>query len=373
MDHIDCVVAGGGVIGIAIARALARAGREVVIIEAESTIGAHTSSRNSEVIHAGIYYASDSLKARFCVGGLKRLYTYCQERNIAHQQTGKLIVATHPNELPTLDAILAQARANGVAQIEQIPAEEAMRMEPQLHCVGALHSPLTGIFDSHALMLSMLGEAEDAAAMIAFNNRVASVAVEADRFVIQTDGEEPGLLACNHFINAAGHGAWAIARSTAGLSEQHIPPHYLSKGSYYALTGYQTPFERLVYPVPGDGSLGIHFTRDLGGGARFGPDVLWLKGEDLDYSVPQNRGLAFAEAIRTYWPALPDGSLTPSYCGIRPKLVPSGTPPADFVIQSRKDHGIEGLVQLFGIESPGLTACLVIADYVAGLVSGEIR
>ncbi|MCP4315065.1 MAG: NAD(P)/FAD-dependent oxidoreductase [Hyphomicrobiales bacterium] len=373
MDHIDCMVAGGGVIGLAIARSLARVGREVVIVEAENIIGSHTSSRNSEVIHAGIYYATDSLKARFCVASINRLYAYCRERNIPHKQTGKLIVATHDEELPKLKSIYAQAIANGTPGMREIPAADAIALEPELNCVGALHSPMTGIVDSHALMLSLQGEAEDAGSMIAFCSRVSSVRAGNGKFFVQIEGDQPYAMSSDYFINAAGHGAWDIARSMTGLQKDHIPPHYLSKGSYYSLSGHTCPFETLVYPVPGDGSLGIHFTRDLAGQARFGPNVLWMEGEELDYSVPQDRGAEFTEAIRTYWPGLPDGALMPSYCGIRPKLVSSGVPAADFLIQSRDDHGVDGLVQLFGIESPGLTSCLVIGDYVAALVTQESR
>ncbi|MEM9106615.1 MAG: NAD(P)/FAD-dependent oxidoreductase [Pseudomonadota bacterium] len=371
MDHIDCLVAGGGVIGIAIARALAQAGRDVVIVEAETMIGTHTSSRNSEVLHAGIYYAANSLKAKLCVEGIRRLYAYCNERAIPHLQTGKLIVATHEAEMSQLHSILAHARNNQVAEIDEISAKEAMAMEPELFCVGALHSPRTGIIDSHALMLSLLGEAQDAGAMLAYGSRIDAVRRDGDRFVVEIAGDQPYTMSCDCFINAAGHGAWDIARSLADLRPESIPPHILSKGSYYALTGHTSPFEQLVYPIPGDGSLGIHFTRDLAGQARFGPDVLWMEGEMLDYSVPQDKAEEFTIAIRTYWPGIPDNALMPSYCGIRPKMVPSGHPAADFVIQSSSDHGITGLVQLFGIESPGLTSCLVIADYVKTLVSQD--
>jgi L-2-hydroxyglutarate oxidase LhgO len=373
MEHIDCMIAGAGVIGLAIARSLAFSGREVVIVEAENMIGSHTSSRNSEVIHAGIYYAAGSLKAKFCVEGLRRLYAYCRERNISHAQTGKLIVATSEAEMPQLHSILAHAQANGVDEIHEIPAAEAMALESQVFCVGALHSPRTGIVDSHGLMLSLLGEAEDAGAMIAYCSRVSAVEAAQDRFIVQIEGDQSYEMSCDSFINAAGHGAWDIARSIRALEARHVPPHYLSKGNYYALSGHSSPFKRLVYPVPGDGSLGIHFTRDLAGQARFGPNVQWMEGEVLDYTVETGREAEFAEAIRTYWPGLPDGALMPSYCGIRPKLVPSGSPAADFMIQSPAEHGITGLVQLFGLESPGLTSCLVIGDHVAALVARDFR
>ncbi|MEX3008006.1 NAD(P)/FAD-dependent oxidoreductase [Hoeflea sp. TYP-13] len=373
MDHIDCIVAGAGVIGLAIARSLAKAGRDVVIVEAEDIIGSHTSSRNSEVIHAGIYYAANSLKARFCVEGKKALYAYCKDRNIPHERTGKLIVASEGEDLPKLKSIHEHALANGVDDIREMSADEAKALEPELRCIAALHSPSTGIIDSHALMLSLLGEAEDAGAMVAFGSTVSSVQADNGKFIVSVEGEQPYTVSCSTFVNAAGHGAWDIARSMKSLKNELIPPHYLSKGSYYSLSGHRSPFRQLIYPVPGDGSLGIHFTRDLAGQARFGPDVLWMEGETLDYSVPQDRGAEFEKAIRTYWPGLPDGALMPSYCGIRPKLVWSGKPAADFLIQSRADHGIDGLVQLFGIESPGLTSCLVIGDYVATLATKESR
>lgn len=371
MDHVDCIVAGAGVLGLAIARSLALRGRDVVVVEAEDMIGTQTSSRNSEVIHAGIYYAAGSLKARFCVAGKKALYAYCAERGIPHERTGKLIVATDDGQRATLQSIHAHAIANGVDDIRAIQAEEAINYEPELFCVSALHSPSSGIIDSHALMLSLQGDAEDAGTMIAFNSRVVAVRPQADGFEIDVEGDGAHTLSCNTFINAAGHGAWAIARAIEGLGRDRIPPHYLSKGNYYALSGHKSPFSQLIYPVPGDGSLGIHFTRDLAGQARFGPDVHWMEGETLDYTVVTGQEQVFAEAIRTYWPGLPDNALMPSYCGIRPKMVPTGHAPADFLVQSPRDSGIAGLVQLFGMESPALTSCLVIGEHVADLAGEE--
>ncbi|WP_136660330.1 NAD(P)/FAD-dependent oxidoreductase [Nitratireductor sp. XY-223] len=370
MDHVDCIVAGAGVLGLAVARALALRGRDVIIVEAEGMIGTQTSSRNSEVIHAGIYYAAGSLKARFCVEGKKALYAYCAERGIPHERTGKLIVATDDSQRATLQSIHEHAVENGV-DIRAISAEEAIEYEPELHCVSALHSPSTGIIDSHALMLSLQGEAEDAGAMIAFNSKVIAVRPQRQGFVLDVQGDGTYTLSCKTFVNAAGHGAWEIARSIEGLGSSLIPPHYLSKGNYYALSGHKSPFRQLIYPVPGDGSLGIHFTRDLAGQARFGPDVHWMEGETLDYTVVTGQEQAFTDAIRTYWPGLPENALMPSYCGIRPKMVPSGHAPADFMIQSPDENGISGLVQLFGMESPALTSCLVIGDHVAGLAADE--
>ncbi|MCY6381624.1 NAD(P)/FAD-dependent oxidoreductase [Hoeflea prorocentri] len=373
MDHVNCIVAGAGVIGIATARALALAGRDVVIIEAEDIIGSHTSSRNSEVIHAGIYYAENSLKASFCVSGKMALYDYCRDRAIPHEQTGKLIVATRNEDLDTLASIHRHALANGVDDIRQISAEEAVESEPELSCIAALHSPSTGIVDSHALILSMLGEAEDRGTMVAFGTKVASVRPDGRRFIVAFEGDDADAVSCDIFINAAGHGAWDIARSIPRLPAGIVPPHLLSKGNYYSLSGHPCPFRQLIYPVPGDGSLGIHFTRDLAGQARFGPDVFWMDGEELDYTVLDDRADDFAEAIRTYWPALPDNALAPSYCGIRPKMVGSGQPAADFVIRSPKQNGFNGLVQLFGMESPGLTGCLVIGEYVADMALKDFR
>ena len=369
MDHIDCIVAGGGVVGLGIARALALAGREVVIIEAENIVGSHTSARNSEVIHAGIYYAAGSLKARLCVSGKPALYTYCQDHGIGHERTGKLIVAAREEDLPGLASIREHALANGVDDIRAISAQEAMALEPELFCVGALSSPSTGIVDSHALMLALRGDAEDAGAMIAFNSRVTSLEPADGRLKVCVGGAEPSVVTCNDFVNAAGHGAWDIARSVPGLSAGAIPPHLLSKGNYYALSGHATPFRQLIYPMPGDGSLGIHFTRDLAGQARFGPDVEWMEGEELDYNVATGKEKLFEDDIRSYWPNLPANALVPSYCGIRPKMIGTGMAPADFIIQSPRDNGIDGLTQLFGMESPGLTSCLSIGDYVAQIVA----
>ncbi len=365
MDHVECVVAGAGAIGLAAARALAMEGCEVVVVEAEQMIGTQTSSRSSEVIHAGIYYPTGSLKARFCVAGREALYAYCAERGIAHARTGKLIVATSDDDLPRLEALHTQAHANGVSNVVRISADEARAMEPELQCIAALHSPSTGIFDSHGLMLSYQGEAEDHGAMIAFGSRLTGITPRSDQLILNIDGETQTEISCSTLINAAGHGAWDVARHVTGLAKETIPPHYLAKGNYYALNGGKAPFRHLVYPMPGDGNLGTHFTLDLAGQARFGPDVEWLDGETLDYEVATDRGPAFEQAVRSYWPGLPEKSLVPSYSGIRPKVVGSGMPPGDFIIQTQAEHGIAGLIQLFGIESPGLTASLAIGDAIA--------
>jgi L-2-hydroxyglutarate oxidase LhgO len=366
MDKVECVVVGAGLVGLAVARALARAGREVVILEAEDAIGTHTSSRNSEVIHAGIYYPKGSLKARACVEGRQRLYEYCETHGVPHRRCGKLIVATNENQVLELKSIQKKAHENGVADVVEIPAAEAMRMEPALHCVAALLSPSTGIIDSHALMLAYLGDAEDAGAMLALKSPLTKVLASNSGF--EVDSTETRIKA-RIFINSAGMRAPSVARSIEGFPTEKVPPEYYAKGNYYSLTG-RPPFSRLVYPVPEPGGLGVHVTLDLAGQARFGPDVEWIERFDprTDYAVDPKRSERFYAAIRRYWPALPDGALAPGYSGIRPKISGPKEPAADFVVQGPAQHGVAGLVNLFGIESPGLTASLALADDVAALL-----
>lgn len=365
MDQVDCIVVGAGVVGLAIARELAARGFEVLILEAADAIGTETSSRNSEVIHAGIYYPAGSLKAQLCVAGRDMLYPYCSERGVPHARCGKLIAATSPEQAPVLAAIEAAANANGAGDLKRITADEARVLEPALHCTAALLSPATGIVDSHALMLALLGDAENSGAALSLSTRVASGRVESGRIVLQTldavsgDGFE---IAAKHVVNAAGLGAVALARSIKGLGAAFIPKLYYAKGNYFSVTG-RAPFSRLIYPVPEPGGLGVHLTLDLNGVARFGPDVEWTN--DIDYRVDPSRAESFYGEIRKYWPALVDGSLQPAYSGIRPKLSARGEPNADFIIQDASTHGVENLVNLFGIESPGLTSCLAIADHVA--------
>jgi L-2-hydroxyglutarate oxidase LhgO len=362
VDEVECVVAGAGVIGLAAARALTLAGHEVLVLERARTIGFETSSRNSEVIHSGIYYPKDSLKATTCVEGRRRLYAYCRARGVAHAQLGKIIVASDEAELPALDRIAAAARANGVDDLERLDAAQAQRLEPELHCVAALLSPSTGIIDSHALMLAYEGEAEAAGAAIVLRTPILSGNVRADGFELTTGGDEPGALRCRYLVNAAGLYAPALARVIEGVPRETVPAAYFCRGVYFTLSG-KTPFRRLVYPVPPAGGLGVHITLDLAGQARFGPDVEWVSA--VDYTVDPARGEAFYAAVRRYWPGLRDGALQPGYAGIRPKISGPTEPAADFVVQGPATHGVPGLVNLYGIESPGLTASLALADEVA--------
>lgn len=365
MEQVDCIVVGAGVVGLAVARELALAGREVLVLEAEEGIGTGTSSRNSEVIHAGIYYPAGSLMARFCVEGRKRLYAYCAERGVAHSNCGKLIVATDAAEAEKLVGIQARAAANG-AELHLLTREDALAMEPALACTAALHSPSTGIIDSHAYMLALQGDAENAGATCVFHTPVPGGRVTNSGIEIATGGAEPMRLTCRTLVNAAGLGAQGLGRAIQGLPAEKVPGLWYAKGNYFSLTG-RNPFSRLIYPVPVPGGLGTHLTIDLGGQARFGPDVEWV--DSLDYEVDPRRGDSFYAAIRRYWPALPDGALIPGYAGIRPKTVPPGAPAQDFTVQGPRDHGVPGLVNLFGIESPGLTASLAIAAHVAEVIA----
>jgi L-2-hydroxyglutarate oxidase LhgO len=361
VESVDCVVVGAGVVGLAVARALALAGREVLVLEAAEGIGTETSSRNSEVIHAGIYYPAGSLIARTCVAGKKLLYGYCAERGVPFRNCGKLIVATDEEEAGKLESIKARAAANGVDDMRLISAEEAKAMEPALHCTAALVSPSTGIIDSHAFMLALQGDAENAGAVFAFHAPVEGGRVAEEGVELRVGGAEPMALRCRLLLNSAGLHAPKLARSLEGMPAAHVPTAYYAKGNYFTLTG-RSPFTRLIYPVPVPGGLGTHLTIDLGGQARFGPDVEWV--DRIDYAVDPRRGDSFYAAIRRYWPELPAGALEPGYSGIRPKIVPPGAPAQGFVVQGRAVHGVPGLVNLFGIESPGLTASLALAEHV---------
>lgn len=370
MDQVGCVVIGAGVVGLAIARALALSGHDVVILETEPQFGQGVSSRNSEVIHAGFYYPTGSVRAALCVEGRERLYRYCQERGIGHRRPGKLIVATAPAQLARLNELYLQGLANGVSDLCLLDAGDVRNLEPAVRAVGGLLSPSTGIIDSHALMLSLLGDAEDHGAVLARGTPFLAADQVGDGFVLYTGGQEPARLHCRQLINAAGLGAWNVAGNIAGYESAAIPPRYYAKGSYFALQGRAAPFRRLIYPIPEDGGLGVHLTLDLGGQGRFGPDVEWLGDGPLDYRVDPHRAEAFYRCIRLYWPDLPDGSLVPAYCGIRPKLSGPGERPADFLIQTQAQHGVAGLVHLFGIESPGLTASLALGQHVAKHLTG---
>jgi len=361
MDSVDCVVIGAGVVGIAVARALARAGREVLVLEAAEGIGTQTSSRNSEVIHAGIYYPGNSLMARLCVRGKWQLYDFCRTRGVPHRNCGKLIVATDALESEKLDAIRARAAVNGVADLRKLSAAEARALEPNLACTAALLSPSTGIIDSHAYMLALQGEAEASGALFVFHSPVERGQVTEDGIELHIAGAEPMALLARLVVNSAGLHAPALAARIAGMPAEHIPTAYYAKGNYFTLAG-RSPFARLIYPVPVPGGLGVHLTIDLGGQARFGPDVEWVSA--LDYTVDPARAEVFYAAVRRYWPALKDGALQPGYSGIRPKIVPPAVAGQDFVVQARNTHGVDGLINLFGIESPGLTAAIALAEYV---------
>ena len=365
IEQVDTVVIGAGVVGLAVARAFALAGREVIVLEQESTIGTGTSSRNSEVIHAGIYYPPGSLKARLCVAGRHALYPFLAGRGIAHRRCGKLIVATDLAQIPGLEMLHAQARANGVADLRMLAAREARALEPQLACVAALESPSTGIVDSHAFMLGLRGEAEAHGAAIAFRSPLLAAHIRNGAIELEVGGAEPMRLFAQTVVNCAGLFAQDVARSIEGFPAERIPPTHYCKGNYFSLSG-RSPFSRLVYPAPEAAGLGMHLTLDLAGRARFGPDVEWI--EQIDYDVDPGRAEVFYGAIRSYWPGLKDGALQPAYSGIRPKLRPRGEPACDFLIQGPADHGVAGLVNLFGIESPGLTASLAIGDTVRELL-----
>jgi L-2-hydroxyglutarate oxidase LhgO len=368
MEQVDAVVVGAGVVGLAVARALALRGREVIVLEAAAAIGTGSSSRNSEVIHAGIYYAAGSLKARLCVTGRELLYRYCEERGLGHSRCGKLIVATSQAQADGLPAILARAAANGVDDLRLLQRAEALALEPQLDCVAALLSPSTGIVDSHALMLALQGDLENAGGMIAFQSALLSAECSEAGIVLRSvDGTT---LRARAVVNAAGLQAPTLAAKFSGLDKRHLPTAYYAKGNYFTLAG-RAPFERLIYPAPDPAAhlagLGVHLTLDLGGQARFGPDVEWVDSAD-ELRVDPARGEAFYAEIRKYWPGLPDAALQPGYAGIRPKISGPGEPGRDFVLQGPAVHGLHGLVNLFGIESPGLTSSLAIGEAVAGLL-----
>jgi len=373
LERIDCLVVGAGVVGLAVARALAEAGREVIVVDQADGIGTGTSSRNSEVIHAGIYYPPGSLKAELCVRGRRRLYEYCESHGVEHRRCGKLIVATRDEDRPKLDAVAERARASGVTDLRSLSRSEALAMEPALACASALWSPSTGIVDSHGFMTALLGDAERAGALLALLTPVLEARREGRGWWVRTGGADELELEASWIVNCAGLHAQGMARRMHGFPEAAVLPLHLAKGHYFSLRG-RSPFSHLIYPTPTDGGLGVHLTLDLGGQARFGPDVEWLADPDpdhIDYFVDAARAAAFEADIRRYWPGLGDGALLPAYTGVRPKLSGSGAAAADFHIAGPAEHGCPGVVQLFGIESPGLTASLAIGEEVRRRVVGE--
>ena len=366
---MQVLVVGAGVVGLAVAREIASRGHDVVVAEATGGIGNGISSRNSEVIHAGMYYPAGSLRAFHCTEGRRRLYSFCADHGVPFRKSGKLIVATHADEEAKIADIFERGRQNGVEGLEMIGAGMATRLEPALSCTAALLSPETGIVDSHALMLALCGDVEAAGGAIAFDTPVEAVAAAGSSgYEVAFGGREPTRLMMDAVVNAAGLGAQKLAHAVEGLDPLLIPPLVMAKGNYFGCSGRRA-FERLIYPAPVDGGLGTHLTLDLAGRMRFGPDVEWIERED--YAVDAGRAEAFYASIRRYWPGLPDGALYPDYAGIRPKLGGPGAAQADFVIQGPESHGLARLVNLFGIESPGLTASLSLAVAVADRVCAD--
>lgn len=364
-ENVECVVIGAGVVGLAVARELAQAGHETLVLESERHIGTGTSSRNSEVIHAGIYYSPGSLKARLCVAGKQLLYDYCTARGVSHLRCGKLIVATDASQLAVLEKIRALAASNGVHDLALLDAAACRELEPELNCVAALQSPSTGIIDSHHLMLSLQGDLEAAGGMVVFAAPVVGGECSETDIVLAVGGGADLQLRARRVVNCAGLYAQDIAARLVGLKRDSVPPIYYAKGNYYALTR-RSPFKRLIYPAPESAGLGVHLTLDMAGRARFGPDVEWV--DSINYDVDPQRSASFYDEIRKYWPTLPDGALTPAYSGIRPKLQAPGEPAADFMIGTAREHGVTGLINLFGIESPGLTASLALGRLVCELL-----
>ncbi len=370
-EQLDCVVIGAGVVGLAVARELALVDREVFVIEHETTIGVGNSSRNSEVIHARIYYAPSSLKARLCVEGRDLLYRYCKEQVISHRRCGKLIVATSKQQLLQLEDLEKQANLNGVGDLQRLTPEEVSRMEPGIVCVGALYSPSTGIIDSHGLMLSLQKDVEENGAMMVFRHRVKAGRPVSGRVELSIEDLSAGStmkIAARTVVNAAGLGAIPMAEGIHSLDSSFIPQQRMAKGNYFRLIG-ASPVSRLVYPLPVPGGLGVHITIDLAGRVRFGPDVEWIN--EVEHQVDERRSVDFYESIRSYYPGLADHSLIPDYAGIRPKIVINGETSNDFLISGPHQHRISGLINLFGIESPGLTASLSIAKLVCRITNSD--
>ena len=378
METVDCIVVGAGVVGLAIAREMALQGHETIVLEREHAFGTISSARNSEVIHAGIYYPPNSLKAKLCVQGNRMLYEYCRTHQVTTHACGKLIVATSRSQADALQALLFKAQQNGVPDIKLITAKEAKLLEPDLECDAALLSKSTGIVDSHGLMLSLLGGFEDAGGMIAYQASLLHAKAMGEHatqgFTVQVGGLAEMQIACKVLINCAGLSAPAVAQRIGGLGREHIPKAYFTKGNYFSLMG-KSPFRHLIYPIPEPGGLGVHLTLDMAGQAKFGPDVQWLdidQEEQIDYTVDAQRGDAFYAAVRQYWPNLKDNSLQADYSGVRAKIVPPNEPAGDFCFQGPNDHGLSGLYNLYGIESPGLTSSLAIAQHLAGQIKSSL-
>ena len=366
MEKADCVVVGAGVVGLAVARALALAGREVIVIEVEDCIGSGISSRNSEVIHAGIYYPAGSLKALLCVKGRQQLYRYCEERHVPFKRCGKLIVASDEPQQLKLQHILQQARANGVDDLRFLDQAQVHRREPQINCVSALWSPSTGVIDSHRCMLALQADLENSGGVVVCNTTMTAGSATSGALVLELQsGDSAFKMAASTVVNCAGLGSDKLARAIDGIRLETLPSYKYAKGNYFGYAG-KSPFSSLIYPVPNEYGLGVHVTHDIGGNLRFGPDVEWV--DELDYEVDPQRGEVFYQAIRSFWPELPDNSLLPAYSGIRPKINGKGLAAADFVIQDERTHGVAGLINLFGIESPGLTSSLALADHVSEIV-----
>lgn len=364
MERVECIVVGAGAVGLAVARALASKGAEVVVLESENHIGTGVSSRNSGVIHAGIYYETDSLKARVCVQGKHALYRFCEQHGVSHARIGKLIVATDPSQIPALRQLEERARANGVGDLEYLTPVQVGELEPVVRCAGALLSPSTGIVDAHELMLALQGDAEQHGVIFALGTPFVGANVGGDGLRVSTGGAEPMTLDCSVLVNCAGLGAQSVARAIEGLAAETIPALYPAKGNYFQLTS-SCPFRHLIYPMPDAAWLGVHVGLDLAGRCKFGPDLHWV--EELDYDVDESQAQAFYASIRRYWPELPEGALEPDYAGIRPKIYARGQAARDFYIQCSNEHGVPGLINLYGIESPGLTSALAIGEYVAEL------
>lgn len=361
MIDFDSVVVGAGVVGLAIARALALTGRDVLVVERHRSIGQETSSRNSEVIHAGIYYPQGSLKARLCVRGKDMLYRYCESHNVSFKRVGKLIVATSEQQNFALEAIYQKGVANGVHDLQFLDQDQLRLLEPALNATKGILSPSTGIINSHELMLAFQGDLEAAGGTVALSSPLLRGMPVDNGFELKIGGEDGTNIRCRELINSGGLAAQTVSRFIEGVPAASIPLLYLSRGCYFSLTG-RSPFSRLIYPLPNNEGLGIHLTLDLAGAARFGPDTEWV--ETVDYSVDPARGDAFYRSIKEYYPGVERDALQPSYAGIRPKIVGAGSAAGDFMVHGEDVHGIKGFIGLYGIESPGLTASLAIAEYV---------